>query len=234
MTQARKRILTPTKPTPAKQRKPMVQPAPDESAATDKPNVDDPLSEPTRHRRLWAAYLAAGLTRRQFAQLLDTNYHTVCRWDMGAAVMSLEMLERASKVVGYSMDELCFGRGDAPEAPPPAPQPVQQIPPVRQREPEVPLSDAKVRALMDKHDVPAATRAAFGTHAVSPEGRYQTFTASYVEAWCAAHAETGDPVEALRAAVNARATGEAVAAGVAPVSAGALRAALTRGGRRNP
>lgn len=183
----------------------------------DKPNVDDPLSEPTRHRRLWAAYLAAGYTRRDFAAKLGTNYHTVNRWDAGAAAISLDMLERASLIVGFTMDELCFGRRaltSAPAAPPAAS--------------EQPLTEAQIRQLFDAQRIDTATRAAFGEHAASAAGRYQTFTATYVEAWCAAYAYARNEQQALSAAVNARAVSEAAAAGVAPVSAEQLSAALRR------
>lgn len=211
MNQARKRT-----PPPPVRRKP---PVTEEHEPLQKPNVADPLSEPTRHRRVWAAYLRAGLTRHDFADRLNTNYHTVCRWDTGAAAMNLDALERASRIVGYSMDELCFGHAGAPAPAPATPPPSRR---------EVPLTDAEIRELFDRQHVPAATRAAFGEHTVSPAGRYQTFTAAYVEAWCAAHAQTGDGNQALQSAVSARAVTEAVAAGVTPITREALRGALSR------
>jgi transcriptional regulator with XRE-family HTH domain len=182
----------------------------------EKPNVEDPLSEPTRHRRLWAAYLAAGFTRREFAAKLGTNYHTVNRWDAGAAAISLDMLERASALVRYSMDDLCFGRAAAPAKPAtPAPQRRESV-----------LTEAEIRALFDTQRVDPSTRAAFGEHAASPAGRYQSFTPAYVEAWCAAYAYARDEAQALQAAVNARAVSEAAAAGVGAVSPEQLRAAF--------
>jgi transcriptional regulator with XRE-family HTH domain len=198
------------------------------------------MSEATRHRRLWAAYLAAGLTRRDFAAKLGTNYHTVNRWDAGAAAISLDMLERASLLVGYSMDELCFGRRGTASAviePVTAVAPMLPTPPPtrpeRRAKPK-PLTEAEIRALFDAQGVDAATRAAFGEHAASPAGRYQTFTQAYVEAWCAAYAYACDPQQALQAAVNARAVTEAVSAGVAPVSAERLSAALRGSGSGKP
>lgn len=206
-----------------RKRRPSAAPAP-----LEKPNVDDPLSEPTRHRRLWAAYLAAGFTRRDFAAKLGTNYHTVNRWDAGAATISLDMLERASLLVGFSMDELCFGRRGVGS---PA-EPVTAVAPQRPklagpRQPEAAaLTEAEIRALFDTQRVDAATRAAFGQHAASPAGRYQTFTSAYVEAWCSAYAYARDDQQALMAAVNARAVTEAAAAGVAAVSSEQLRTTL--------
>jgi hypothetical protein len=89
-----------------------------------------------------------------------------------------------------------------------------------------PLNEVNIRALLDAQRVDPATRAAFGEHTVSPAGRYQSFTADYVVAWCAAYAASQDGNTALGAAVTARAVTEAAAAGIAPVTADALRAAL--------
>jgi hypothetical protein len=88
------------------------------------------------------------------------------------------------------------------------------------------LSEMEIRALFDLQRVDPQTRAAFGEHTVSPAGRYQSFTAEYVSAWCAAYAASQDTTAALGAAVTARAVSEAVAAGVEPVTPDALRAAL--------
>lgn len=213
MSQVRKQQPTPVKRKPAVSAKAGVPVVP-----LPRPNVDDPLSEATRHRRIWAAYLKAGLSRREFADRLGTNYHTVNRWDAGAAVMSLEMLERAVPLLGYTMDELCFGRRGAPQ-PSAAPAPVAQPAAAA-------LTDADIRALLDLLRVDPSTRAAFGEHTASPAGRYQTLTPAYVETWCAAYAATGDATEALQAAVNARAVTEAVKAGVRSVTSDTLRAAL--------
>lgn len=235
--------------TPARKRKQQRPPNPPIGAPVPlpKPNIEDPLAEPTRYRRLWAAYLRAGFTRRTIAAALGTNYHTVNRWDAGAAAMSLEMLERASPLVGYSMDELCFGRSDS--APPPPPHKTVAVsaaskPSLASKRPraeiaaayaaharhESPLTEAEIRQLFDTQGIDAVTRGAFGEHAASPAGRYQSFTASYVEAWCAAYAESRDELHALQEAVNTRAVTEAVAAGVPAVTPEALRASLTRRG----
>lgn len=217
-----------------------------------KPNVLDPLSEPTRHRRIWAAYLAAGFTRREFAQKLGTNYHTVNRWDSGAATISLDMLERTSALVGFSMDELCFGHNGrgARGADTTNGSPRTQSPHMAtQRETsedatvaahsgreergeahkEAPLTEAEIRALFDAQHVDIPTRAAFGQHAASPAGRYQSFTASYVEAWCSAYAHARSEVDAMRAGVNARSVAEAVHAGQEAVTPEMLRTAFRRG-----
>ena len=261
----RKRVKTPT-------RVPKAALKSDTGAnpALSKPNIDDPLSEPTRHRRVWAAYLARGFTRRQFAEELGTNYHTVNRWDAGAATISLDMLQRASELLKYTMDELCFGRRGPVEAPrvnaapaaPAAPAiaaptaaaapaaraatavraaltalaaPAQLVAPAQPAERAGSalhfaigsvLNESEIRALFGMQRIDPQTRAAFGEHTVSPVGRYQSFTAEYVTAWCAAYAASQSPEVALNAAVNARAVTEAVSNGVSPVTADELRAAL--------
>lgn len=227
--------------TPARKRRPTATPARKPitpigaPVPLPKPNVDDPLSEPTRHRRVWAAYLRAGFTRRTFASTIGTNYHTVNRWDAGAAAMSLDMLERATPLLGFTMDELCFGR----------PQPIAadnrsfaasaavdtQVAELRSARVMEVLSEADIRVLFDAQRVDPEVRAAFGEHAASPAGRYQSFTAAYVEAWCAAYAQSRDDVQALHAAANARAVTEAVAASVPSVTPEALRAAFAKRGR---
>lgn len=215
-----------------------------------KPNVADPLSESERHRRVWAAYLLRGYTRRSFARAIGTNYHTVNRWDAGAATISLEMLERASELLGFTMDELCFGRRSQPLrsasfaaepvnvsapsgalelAPPAPPAPSAAVAPTMPRKQGAALSEPEIRALLDRQSVDPMTRAAFGEHAVSPAGRYQSFTAEYVLSWCAAYVATQDEHAALAVAVNTRAISEAVASGVSSVSPAALRAS-----RRGP
>lgn len=217
-----------------------------------KPNVLDPLSEPTRHRRIWAAYLAAGFTRREFAQKLGTNYHTVNRWDSGAATISLDMLERASGLVGYSLDELCFGRKGRPvdttsssqgtQAPQWNAAETQDDATVAGREEreereaphkEPPLTEVEIRALFDALHVDVSARAAFGQHAASPQGRYQSFTASYIEAWCSAYAHARSEVDAMRAGVNARSVAEAVRADARPATPEMLRRAFRRGGGKS-
>lgn len=74
------------------------------------PNVSDPLSEPTLNRRLWAAYKALGMTRRDFARALDAGENLVTYWDTGKTTISLVYLIKAARVVGYSLDELVHGR----------------------------------------------------------------------------------------------------------------------------
>lgn len=242
MSQARRRI-----PTPVRRKSTAKAPISTSPQPLPKPNILDPLSEETRHRRIWAAYLAAGYTRREFASKLGTNYHTVNRWDSGAATISLDMLERASMLVGYSLDELCFGRkgrpvengaAEAPQAPQRSAQPQRDAavapPPASREAPyrESPLTEAEIRALFDAQRVDSATRAAFGQHAASPAGKYQSFTASYVEAWCSAYAQARNEIDAMQAGVNSRAMSEAVQAGQGSVSNEMLRSTFGSRGRK--
>lgn len=72
------------------------------------PNVADPLSETTPGRRVHAAYLRAGFTRAEFQRALGVSYVTVDNWDKGGAIR-LENLLSAAEMLGYTMDELCYG-----------------------------------------------------------------------------------------------------------------------------
>lgn len=74
------------------------------------PNKADPLSEPTVGRRQWAAYLARGWTRADYARRMGVKYQTVDRWDMDQQVPGLDNLERASDLLGFSVRELVHGR----------------------------------------------------------------------------------------------------------------------------
>lgn len=74
------------------------------------PNARDPLSEPTFHRRVWAAYLSRGFNRAEFARLLGANYNAVQNWDHGKNEMSLHTFAEAVPLLGYSADELLFGK----------------------------------------------------------------------------------------------------------------------------
>lgn len=74
------------------------------------PNVANPLAESSVNRRLWAAYLAKGYTRQSWSTLLGVSYTTVDNWDTETSTPGLDFLIKAAPLVGYSLDELCFGR----------------------------------------------------------------------------------------------------------------------------
>lgn len=165
------------------------------------PNAADPLSEPTLARRVWAAYLQRGYTRKTFAAAMETTYAVVHGWDHGAQSrgISLKKLQRASQLLGYSMDELCFGKQTAIGG-----EPV--------------LTAREIVALVNSLRCDDDTRQAFKEH-LQAEGRYQEPTKIYVHVWISVYRQTrvrGGTKEqasaaALIEAVSAQAMAEVVA-----------------------
>lgn len=130
----------------------------------DNPNVDFPLTEPTINRRVWAAYLRAGYTRARFARELGIAYPTLDRSDTGKTTLELDTLMLASTLVGYTMDEICFGAAGRPRA---------------SAEPE--LSHEEQKSLL--HDDLRASLAEMETLAqyqASPSGKFTRYTRSYI------------------------------------------------------
>lgn len=80
------------------------------------PNRADPLSESTIGRRMWAGYLARGWSRADFARRMGVAYQTVDRWDIGQQTPGLDMVQRASELLGITVVDLVHGRraGDGP------------------------------------------------------------------------------------------------------------------------
>lgn len=130
------------------------------------PNVDDPLSEPTLNRRLWALYLRLGYTRADFARALGKQYPVVSRWDTGEYAMNLADLKEACILLGVSTDDLIYGR-EARRPPPGATSPVTR-------------DDELIRNALSAVDASPETRAAFAAHTESTHGRYQQITHEYV------------------------------------------------------
>lgn len=187
----------------------------------DRPNVADPLSEPTLHRRVWACYLHRGYTRAAFARALGTSWSVVQTWDLARSPnggMSLASLIKVARVLGYTTDELCFGH-----QPPVGREPV--------------LDASGIMKALAECNASAAARAAFAEHLTTTAARYQEVTRSYVHAWVggwAAHAGSASPEdEALIAAVNARARAKAVV-DARPLPADALSASDALGSRSAP
>lgn len=172
------------------------------------PNRLDPLSEPTPARRLWAASLKAGYeSRSAFARAIDVRNHTLSMFEAEKSFLSLENFATACRLVGYSMEEIYFGR-----------QP-------RRREPALTL-DAIV-ALCEDLDAAPPERFALKKHLDSPEGALQRITRAYVMAFLDTHANAriakADPEIAMRKAIvtadNARADSDVIASGANPPSA---------------
>ncbi len=171
------------------------------------PNAADPFSEPTIHRRLWAGYLSKGYSRASWAVAMEVSYTAVDQWDLGKVVPRLDKLMRACELLGWSMDELCYGRS-APRS--------------GRTEPE--LSRDAIKALLAELRVTSEQIEALGEYERSPAGQYQRFTRSYVaafvERYALARAEGLDQQASIAAAkvtaANARANAEAIALGMAP------------------
>ncbi len=188
------------------------------------PNAADPLSEPTLNRRLWAAYLRCGHTRASFARVMDVGYNLVQAWDAGRSGISLAHLLQAAEIVGYTLDELCFGKEGSAVL----------------REREVRSLDADgLRLLLDDLQATGDQCAALGELRASPAGSTQRYTPVFVRAfletftaWVQDKRLAGlDPAVrrqqaiayGLGAAVNAQARAEAIAAGRKSIAAAAAQ-----------
>lgn len=169
-----------------------------------RPNVADPMSEPSRHRRVWAAYLHRGYTRASFAKALGSTWSVVQAWDEGRATISLQMLERVRDVLGFSLEQLCFGSRAMAAA---GSEPV--------------LDAAGMQSALRECNASVHARAAFAAHTQTLEGQLQDITRSYVHAWIAgwqARSDQEDAAEhALITAVNARAVTNAVGSAREPL-----------------
>lgn len=187
----------------------MQQTPPDDDDGKQRPNVADPLSEPLRHRRIWACYLHKGFTRASFARAMGTTWSVVQAWDLGKRnSISLEKLILAGRVLGYSLDELCHGKQT-----------------LVGREPT--LGHAAIMEALREIGASADARAAFARHLESAEGRYQELTRSYVQGWVSGYGSGGEAL-ALARGVNERALANAVASTApAAVDLGGSDAALT-------
>jgi hypothetical protein len=185
------------------------------------PNAADPLSEPTVNRRLWAAYLNRGFNRRSFSRAMGSAYSTVDDWDTGKRMPQLDNLIRAREVLEvFTLDELAFGHN----------------PPQQQRiEKELGRDAIKLLLRELTAGIDPATALdwmeALGEYERSAAGQYTMFTRSYICAFIDTYASAradGEPrkraVELAKTiAINARATVEAVAMRLLPVSEEQLR-----------
>lgn len=172
------------------------------------PNQHDPLSETTVGRRLWAASLAAGYkSRLAFAAAIGIRHQTLSLIDTDKTTPTLDTFSTACHLVGYSMEEIYFGRKNAG------------------REPN--LSNDAIIAALDELEAEAPERAALKAHLDGPDAALQRVTRSYVTAFVNVHAQARlqknrPPNECLQRAMSAadtaRATSDAIAAGVRPPS----------------
>lgn len=166
------------------------------------------MSEESLGARLWAAYLHRGYTRATFAAALGKTYATVDRWDTGESLPDIKVLMDASALVGFTLDQLCFGR-ERPDA---------GTREVALREP------ADWFALLEQMDASYDARAALGEHLNSPAGRLQrstrTYLVTFVRTFEALREKRVSVEEAsTRAAIEAdraRAAADAIATGKTP------------------
>lgn len=181
------------------------------------PNKDNPLAEPTLNRRLWAAYLALGWTRADFARRMEVGYNLATGWDHGTHGISLAHLIKASELVGYTLDELVFGVSSER----------------RKSGGEASLNRDQLVALLDELRANADQCRAISEHLESSSGRLQRCTRTYVSTFVSAYADARrankSHVDAKRAAATlageARDRVDALDAGRRPLDPDVLRAA---------
>lgn len=180
------------------------------------PNVQDPLSETTVQRRIWAAYLDAGFSRASWAEALGMSYTAVDLIDTGKVTPRLGTLMRMQELIGrFSLDELAYGRN---------------LPQMRRSEGE--LSTEAIKLLLLQLRCDTDTIEALGQHTESPSGKYQRYTRTYVVAFVDRYAlARADGLTrpasidlAKAAAANAQANSEAIAQRLKPISAAELQA----------
>lgn len=171
------------------------------------PNVDDPLSEKTIARRIWAMYLSRGYTRAQWARALEVSYQTAQRWDSGEHLPDLVNLLRMVSLLRYSLSQIVYGY-----ATPPA-------------EDEIELSHEGKLSTLRELRATADQLEAFGEYEASPAGRYQRYTrtwlVTFIDAYSAARRANKSRPEAIDAAktVAANAAAQVQALTVQPQSA---------------
>lgn len=188
----------------------------------DLPNANDPLSEPTLNRRLWASYLRAGYNRSSFARALGMNQSLIYEWDTGKRAPTLANFIKACELAGASMDEIAHG-------------PLGEN---RRRGPETPLSIEEVRQLLLELNATAEQIAALGEHGESSAGRLQPMTRTYVTRFISAYAGFVEAKKSHATAIklamveasNARAMVNALDSKRKPLAA----STATRKGRKKP
>jgi transcriptional regulator with XRE-family HTH domain len=184
------------------------------------PNVDDPFSEPTIQRRVWASYRQAGMSRYAFAKKLGVAYSTVDNWDTGKAMPEVTTLLEIAKLLQVPIEKLLYGHEGlaGPDG----------------REPQ--LTEDGIRAVLSEVHATPAQRAALGEFRQSPAGLYQEWTRSFVlgflgrynSARAAGATAAEAAIEGLGGGMEARAVTAALSGDARPVSREKLQNALKR------
>lgn len=125
---------------------------------------NDPLAEPTPARRVMAAMRKAGLNKTMLSQKTGIAWSTIHAWDKGKYQPELENLRKVAPFVGYSEDELMFGRR--------GPGASLRV-----------LDERDRRDVLREIEASPDERAAWAEHEDSAEGRYQDVTRIYVVAF---------------------------------------------------
>lgn len=173
------------------------------------PNQDDPLSEPTFNRRMWAAYLRAGYSRMTWAKAVATSYGNALDWDKGIRTPELGTAARMSELVGYTLDELIYGHAGS----------------AARRAAELTLTERELAGVLDAVKASDELCQAWGEFRLSPAGVAQRVTRTYVMSWLQAYESARGASQsmkdaratAIRAAANARAIVDAHAAKLKPL-----------------
>lgn len=169
-------------------------------------NTADPLTEPTRARRVTAAMLKAGVTKSDLMKATGIAWSTIHAWSLERYQPKDEQLERVAPVLGFSAAELAIGSR-------PITGPLKELTGTERRE--------VMRQLATVPD----EQAAWGKHEASPEARYIEITREYMVAFVGRYREarkegmTRDAATAVagEAAINALAEALAIAEGRTPL-----------------
>lgn len=177
----------------------------------DHPDIDDPLSEPTLNRRVWALYLRLGYTRASWARAMAVRYTVAHRWDVGEHVMAPVHLVRAAMLLRVSTDALLFGHGERPEQ-----AGLGEL---------IRLTLTRLRATPD-------ARAALGEHMASPAAQYlepdATYIVRWVESYTAERARGTSTETATRTATSEALNAQTLALAVPSPSTGTARPAVRK------
>lgn len=154
--------------------------------AKKRPNVEDPLSEPTLNLRFLALYLSLGYTRSSLARALDMDPSNIYAWDTGRWTISLPQLVECSKLFGVSIDQMVFGHAGRPAVV------------------AAGRDYAAIRAHLDAIEAGPETRAALGEYLDSPSGALQLTSGFFVQTWAQGfEAARADGLEIADAALRA-------------------------------
>lgn len=179
------------------------------------------MRESSVQRRIWASYLAAGMTRYAFAAKLGVAYSTVDAWDTESSMPRLGEIMAVCALLGVRLEQIVYGEDG---------QPLDG-----HGGAEAELDDGAVKALLAQIEASPAEVAALGEYLATPGARFQRVTRSLVEAFVSSHVSAlhhhAPAAEALEQAIEqgiaARTLASAVQSGGKPLEAAQLRAIVS-------